>query len=260
MKKINRLIWTLAQKILEKKDRKIVFCNTTFSSQRLELIKSLDTNFVIDVGANIGQWALELRKNRYQGQIVSLEPDKRAFNILKNNTSKDRLGKWKCLNFAAGANPEKRNFYLWNVEGGSSSFQKLSNEGQLFTHYNNSDLPYEKVEIVKLDDLFIKNEIEEKSIALKIDVQGFEMDVLKGASNLLKKTSLIDIELPISNVYKGGSDLVQVVNWLKEHNFQLCSLQTERWTGFGAADVDSLFLRRDLYFEMIKKRNSLKNI
>jgi FkbM family methyltransferase len=249
---LKRLFWTQLEAIVGKKSRAIIFKKMNLSFQRIELMQSLNIDYCIDVGANIGQWALHVRETGFTGQILSLEPDTRAYTLLREVASKDLNNNWEVKNIAAGDAKGELEFNFWGVDGGSSSFLQLTSGGETFTHHNNSDIPKNKVPVDTLDQIISAKIIQEKNILLKIDVQGFEKQVLDGSIESLKSIAMIDIELPIFDIYEGAEDLPTMLKWLDEHNFQLCSLQTERWTGYGAADIDALFVRRDLYESLVK--------
>src|SRR6056300_765065 len=65
--------------------------------RRQKILNYFDINSVIDVGANIGQYALELRDLNYKGDIVSFEPLEKEFQILEKKSFRD--SKWKKLIF-----------------------------------------------------------------------------------------------------------------------------------------------------------------
>jgi len=68
-------------------------------------LKRLAIDCVWDVGANVGQYGVELRLLGYNGLIISFEPDQSNFEKLKSRSKRD--SKWLAMNFALGRNPEK---------------------------------------------------------------------------------------------------------------------------------------------------------
>src|SRR5262245_57862738 len=68
--------------------------------RRLKLLQYHDINLVFDVGANVGQYAINLRNSGYQGRIVSFEPTLNAFQTLKRLTAGDPS--WDAVHCALG--------------------------------------------------------------------------------------------------------------------------------------------------------------
>ena len=73
----------------------------TLATHMLALIKERNIDAVIDVGANEGQFAINLRKSGFTGVIHSFEPTSEAYNKLKNNAEDDN--NWFTHNQALGA-------------------------------------------------------------------------------------------------------------------------------------------------------------
>ena len=68
--------------------------------RRMTVIQTKNITSIIDVGANSGQYALEMRRYGYSGKIISFEPLVDAFRVLSKNSSSD--DKWEVNNFALG--------------------------------------------------------------------------------------------------------------------------------------------------------------
>jgi len=110
-----------------------------------KFLLSGDINVVIDIGANVGHFGLDLRKFGFKGKIYSFEPLSTAYNELAARASKDEYG-WKTFNLAMGE---------INIAANSNS---SSLRGMLPLHLENAPeskyLGKEKVIIKKLDSLF----------------------------------------------------------------------------------------------------------
>ena len=131
-------------------------------------------------------------------------------------------------------------FNLWPIEGGSSSFKTLSRVGEEWTFLKNSEIPSVNVDVKCLDSYFF---LEDK-IYLKIDVQGFEMEVLRGSLNLITdKIKVIEIEVPALEIYQNSSNLIQVHEYLTNNSFQLSSIHSSRFNKLGVADFDCIYYK-----------------
>ena len=84
--------------------------------RRLQLIRSRGVSLVIDIGANEGWYAMELRDGGYRGRIVSFEPQRAAFERLAAAATRD--ASWECRPAAVGARDGR---VVLHVAGNSSS-------------------------------------------------------------------------------------------------------------------------------------------
>jgi FkbM family methyltransferase len=131
----------------------------------------------IDVGANVGIYSLIVAKSlKENDHVYSIEPDPRNVNRLKKNVEENRINAdiISILEMGIGQENGRTNFHLSKF-GGVSQISTVRNAGS-----------YE-IPIRSLDDLFF-NQIDSNSqIMIKIDVEGFENSVLRGAVNILSK-------------------------------------------------------------------------
>lgn len=157
-------------------------------------------NTILDVGANVGDFAKTIREVLPDARIYSLEPLPDCFDTLKNVLPGD--SNFKPLNIAAGSKKEVMQFYR-SFHSPSSSFLKMedihkqafpdSREGQI-----NEALD---VNVDTLDNIFSAERIE-NNILVKIDVQGFEAEVIAGAKQILAKAKIVFIEMSFVGLYK----------------------------------------------------------
>ena len=211
-----------------------------FRYQRKSLIEKYKIEFAIDVGANVGQWVEEIRKD-FIFEIHSFEPNKTAYSeLIKKN-----IPNIKAFNFGLGSKNDFKKLNNWTFENSMNSFLKLSDFGQKHLDVNNSLIDEVTVEIKTLDSLYKTNSLN-KNILLKIDVQGFELEVLKGSKELLSKISIVEIEAPILNLYEGSTNITELILFLESQDFIISSISTERFYNFSASDSDLLFIRKDL--------------
>jgi FkbM family methyltransferase len=176
---------------------------------------------VLDIGANEGQFALDLRASGYRGRIVSLEPLGQAFDKLQSRSNLDE--KWESLRLAAGSEPRATTI---NVAGNSVSSSLLP---------MNTRHAVAEPRSAYVDDRAF----------LKIDVQGSELDVLKGATEILDQVEIVQTELSLLPLYDGGPLLDSVVRHLDERRFALLGLApafVDPTTG-ALLQVDGLFAR-----------------
>jgi len=119
-------------------------------------------------------------------------------------------------NFALGS--EKTWKKMWRDlqnNGQSSSFLKPSRHLEIFPHITFSETP-DEIEIYRLDDLCIRD-----SNVLVMDTQGYELEILKGASETLPFIDHIFCEVNINNVYENCPDLQSINSFLENYGFHL---------------------------------------
>ena len=154
---------------------------------------------IIQVGANIGQEIPILTKHAIN--IYLFEPLTEAFNMLKENISKYK--NIKIFKFALGEKDEMKKINISNTNfSASSSFLKPSLHLEYFPEIEFDS--YEEVQIKRFDS------IDSKFVAnfLILDVQGFELNVIKGFGENIKNIDFIYTEVSIEELYE-NSVLIQ---------------------------------------------------
>lgn len=176
---------------------------------RLEYIRTpescfskLDISLVIDVGANNGQYGLEIRREGYTGTIYSFEPLIDAYERLLQNTYGDK--KWQVHSRCAVGDSIAE--VEINVAGNSySSSIKEMLPSHISAAPNSGTVGTNYAKMITLDSLIDTWQSQEGKILLKIDTQGFEEEVLKGAEMTIAFVYAVQIELSVVELYKGQS-------------------------------------------------------
>lgn len=201
-------------------------------------LHSLKINKIIDVGANEGQAAKRFRKLLPDAKIISFEPLSNVYELLLKNFSKDE--NFKAYNFALGDTIETAEIFL-NEYSPSSSLLKMAEEHKKhFSHAQKETK--EKIKIKTIDSL---NDLidEQDNILLKLDVQGFEKNVIEGGIKSLNKIQIIIAELSLKTLYHGEPLFDDVYQLLKSNNFKyIGSFDQLR------APIDNEILQQDAIF------------
>lgn len=201
-------------------------------------------NVLLDVGANTGQYASLMRRLGYNGKIVSFEPLSSAYGELKMKTDLDI--KWRAENFALGSIEENS---IIHISGNSYSSSLLEILPSHIAFDSDSEyIAEETIQIKCLDNIFDNYCTSNDVVMLKIDTQGFEMNVLEGAKLSLKNITLLQLEISIEPLYEKEILFVEMVNYLQNNGFDLFTLENGiRSPQSGKLlQVDGIFLNRNL--------------
>lgn len=165
--------------------------------RRAELMKTLNVDLVIDVGANTGQYIAEIRAYGFQGPIVAFEPLPEAFEVLADAAQRD--ARLTVHQVAIGADEREA---IMHVSGTSYSSSLLPmEEAHLRAAANSHYVRDESVGVRSLDSFDLL--ADGFTGWIKIDVQGFEREVLLGATRTLERAGAVEIELSYVPLYTG---------------------------------------------------------
>ncbi|GAB4320114.1 MAG: FkbM family methyltransferase [Bacteroidales bacterium] len=215
--------------------------NSTLLKNRIKLLKTHHITTLLDVGANTGQFAYYTRHAGYRNRIVSFEPLSEAFSILKSFAASDP--KWDIVNCAMGNKEEEIEINVSeNLQ--SSSFLDMM-PGHVKSAPDSAYVKKEKVKIYRLDDVIGDYTDDLSHTFLKIDTQGYEKNVLEGAAVSLKEMRGLQLELSLVELYKGETLFREMLNYILDQGFTLCSLEpgfTDSQSG-QLLQVDAIFYR-----------------
>ncbi len=209
----------------------------TFAS----FLRSRDVDMIVDVGANIGQFATLLRARRYQGRIWSFEPTADAFNILESKARHDKS--WQATRTALG---ETAGTVAINVATKSeySSIRAASSVGHSYD-VGIATATAETVPVTTLDAMLSNDPAQ--AIFVKIDTQGYEREVLLGGRETLKRAVGLLLELPVEQLYEGVWSFHEAMAFVADFGFEPAQIRmvNPRHTDWhSAVEFDCVFRRR----------------
>ena len=197
-------------------------------------LAATDRPVVFDVGANRGQSIGHFRNAFAQPMIHAFEPGRDTFAELQRRTT--GVPDLHLNNVALGSRAESRTF-LQNERDDMSSFLEPSVDawGEIKERY--------PVEITTVDDYCAAHGIERIDI-LKSDTQGFDLDVLKGANQIIdnRAIGLIFMEITFSDMYKGLPRFDEIYAFLADRGFALVSFYDFYYQRGRAGWTDALFV------------------
>lgn len=193
----------------------------SYESRRQRIFDRRGVTLVIDVGANAGQYARELRNEGFRGRILSVEPVSDTYSVLLRRCNKDPL--WDCVNIALGSDEGTctMNVSKNRVSSSVLPMSALHVEASPSSEYQSS----ERVRMRTLDDLVSQKQLVDEVIAVKLDVQGYEQQVLVGGQQVLAVASFVEMEISMTELYEGQAGLREMLEYMNAHGFHAIAVQ-----------------------------------
>lgn len=169
----------------------------------------------LDIGA--ADFELPQRWQLFKNQITPIlfEPDIKAADKLKSHN-------FQVYNVALGKTHEKRDLLLTQKPQCSSFFRPNIEYLNTFPDSNRFDIIGKTtLDIVPLDSLKIKADF------IKIDTQGSELEILSGATNTLKNTLALEVEVSFHQIYEGQPLFQEIQSFLLSNNFEFLDFVSE---------------------------------
>lgn len=202
-----------------------------------------DIEIVIDVGANKGQYHDFLRQDvGFKGRIISFEPVREYAALLRSRLSEDP--QWTVYDFALGSEPGESEINVTKSPG-LNSFLPVRTD--IVEGYWNEDsiIGVEKVEIRALDDVLSEAGIDcvTSGVYLKLDTQGYDLEVIKGAQCSLKNIRALQTEASIRPIYQGMPSYTETIFAMNENSFELSGMfPVTHDTNLRLIELDFVFL------------------
>ena len=163
---------------------------------RRDWLRSLPVRTVLDIGANTGQFAAEIRDLLPEAFIYSFEPLRDAHAELVARMKGD--GRFRAFNVALGDEDSRSVIHRSDFSPSSSMRPMLELHTAAWPH--TAGVAAEEVEVRRLDSLGIEPEPE---LLVKIDVQGFEDKVIEGGRATIARASYVVTEVSFGSLYEG---------------------------------------------------------
>jgi FkbM family methyltransferase len=186
---------------------------TNHEEDIIEHFTPKEGDIVVDIGAHMGRYTIISSKRvGANGKVVAIEADPSNFEMLKSNIKLNQLTNVTPLNYAVYSKETKIKLYLPEVESGYTIYNTImSNRAR-------TEDKFVEVNANTLDHLLQLKGIRQEEVNwIKIDVEGAEFEVLKGASNVLSKSK--DIALLIE--VHGLDNHRPILEFVSSYNFKI---------------------------------------
>jgi FkbM family methyltransferase len=192
-----------------------------FALHLRDLLKHLEIDCVLDVGANVGQYRDFLRnKVLYEGPIVSFEPVGRHVELLRRRASTDR--DWHVEGYALGGREGELPINVMASDQFSSFLQPDNSRTRAYEGLN-EPTHVETVTVHTLDVVLpmLRERLNFDRPYLKLDTQGFDMEVLQGGRDSLPDVRALQTEASVIGIYKGMPGYMDTIRYLEERGFDV---------------------------------------
>jgi len=187
----------------------------------LKMLVYKQIDLVLDVGGNKGNFASDLFDIGYKGKIVSFEPLSSAYEQLTERSKNN--SQWQVFERCAiGETEEDVEINIASNSESSSLLPML--QAHIDAAPRSTYIESEKVSVYRLDRV-AKDWVEKAShTLLKIDTQGYELPVIKGAAGILDKVDGIHLEMPLVPLYEGEEIFDNMLHRIQDLGFSLYSI------------------------------------
>ena len=182
------------------------------------LLSAYKISCILDVGAHCGEYGMWLRRNGYRGDIVSFEPVQENFHDLARAAAGDP--RWHCVNYALGA---ENNVAPINVSFATdfTSFRRPNAAGLAMFGQAPAVQRSEEVEVRRLDAVLdaLPVDVSRGRIYLKLDTQGWDLEVIAGAHGVLDRIIALQTEVAVQPIYEGMPVMADSLAAIAERGF-----------------------------------------
>jgi FkbM family methyltransferase len=190
--------------------------------------RGLKVNSILDVGANTGEWSAMAAGIFPQAEFYLIEPQIEMKAPIESFLANQK-GNW--ILGGAGATSGELLLTVWDDHAGSS-----------FLVPSGGDKEQRKVPVYTLDELIASGEIKVPTLC-KLDVQGFELEVLKGASSIFGKTEVFILEVGLFKFLPNQPVIEDVITFMKERGYVIYD-----FPGFSNRPLDGALGQIDICF------------
>jgi FkbM family methyltransferase len=182
------------------------------------LVQEGDT--VLDIGANIGEIGFNLaKKTGKMGQVFSFEPDAFNYNRLVRNYKLNHFPNLELVNKGLGDNPGKYLMRINENEFGNNGSKRIVGAVEGTQAVSNA------IEVIRLDDFISEKQIKKIQL-IKMDTEGYEMNVLKSATQTIEQfRPIIYTEVQDIKLREFGSSANEMLNFLRSKGYSIANAE-----------------------------------
>jgi FkbM family methyltransferase len=186
---------------------------TRLNAELRLLLDGFSVDHIVDVGAHTGGFGRKLRKYaRFDGDITSFEPTPTSYATLQSLAQSD--GRWRVFNMALGSTERTVELNTYVGDGQMNSIRTIR-----------TDLPAAgapvAVEQRRLDKVWPELQRDPATTFLKTDTQGYDLEVIGGAGDLMERIPATLMEVAVQPLYDGAPTLGTVAGFMDDLGFEM---------------------------------------
>ncbi len=212
-------------------------------------MRGLKCRSILDVGANTGSWSKMASDIFPDCNFYLIEPQIEMKHHLESFCNENKNARYFLA--GAGAKKEKLTLTIWDDLSGSSFLpaedERLKNDGK-----------QREIDIITIDEMILENKIGTPDL-MKLDIQGFELEALKGAESTFGKTEVYILEVSLFSYedVPGLPDFAEVINFMRDRNYVVYDFPgfLRRPSDGALGQCDICFVKQDGFLRKIKTWN-----
>jgi FkbM family methyltransferase len=205
----------------------------------LDLVQPMNIRVIYDIGANVGTWTLLAKAILPGAEVHAFEPlDKHRTGFSANVAGLERVS---LHGIALGAESKPALLHVMDFSD-ASSILPSAEANRL--HFGTVEVGHVAVELHRLDDYRATRGLPWPDL-VKLDVQGYELEALKGGIECLKSAKAVLTEVSFAEFYKGQPTFEDVVRFMADNGFRLHAVSATTPVGKPLFQTDVLFLTTD---------------
>ena len=209
-----------------------------------DVLRASRADVVLDIGANLGQFAELVFEVGFRGTVISFEAQPQVHRELVKRAAA-RAPKWvvaDCCALGSASGTIEMNISANSLSSSLLPMRREHADAAPASRY----IAKQTVKLERLDAAAAGVVPPRASLLMKIDTQGYEREVLDGASGLLDRTVAVQLELSLVPLYEQAPSLVEMVTYLENRGFEMFGLVPvfrDQRDG-RLLQVDGIFIRR----------------
>lgn len=206
------------------------------SLELLDLVDPANVKVIYDIGANVGTWALLAKAVIPNAQVHAFEPLPKHQEGFVHNVA--YLEHVTLHRIALGSENKLATLHVTDFSDASSVLPSAA-ANQL--HFGTREVEQVPVQLHRLDDYRMAQQLGWPDL-IKLDVQGYELEALKGGQDCLSSAKAVVVEVSFVEFYEGQALFEDVVRFMAENGFRLHAFSTTTPLGKPIYQTDVLFL------------------